>query len=176
MRYLKFVIVNLLLGVILTACAAAPGAPAKPALTPTLCPTPMGAKSEACALNPGATARSTTAALGPVGPQPGATAATMAVQPLNLDQPGDSLLFQVTFASSAADANIDLAKRAVLTTDSGLSVQPVAWKPAAGGGELSFPVRLNGIPLLANAKSITLTIRGASPETPERVFSWPVTH
>ncbi|MEO6043650.1 MAG: hypothetical protein ABIQ47_06990 [Tepidiformaceae bacterium] len=69
----------------------------------------------------------------------------------------------------------DLAKLAVLRTDGGIEVAPIAWDAAKGGhhreGKLSFPATVDGRPLLDElVRGITVIVRDVA--SPERSFRW----
>ena len=98
------------------------------------------------------------------------------VTPLNLDQPADTLDFDVVMDTHSVDLKMDLTALAELTTDSGLSVKPVKWDAPTGGhhvaGILSFPAIIDGAPLLEGAATITLTLLNV--DAPERTFTWQI--
>lgn len=98
------------------------------------------------------------------------------VEPLSLSTPGDTLEFRVTMSTHSVDLSWDLAAQSVLTTDTGLEVAGLSWSGGSGHhveGVLVFPAQpAEGQPLLAGAKTLTLTIRDAGAD--ERVFEWEV--
>lgn len=102
---------------------------------------------------------------------------TVAVTPLNLTNPGETLEFEVGLNTHSVDLSMDLAPMATLTTDTGASVQASQWDAPSGGhhasGKLVFPSVVNGKPFLEGAKELTLTIVGL--DVPERVFWWELT-
>jgi len=99
---------------------------------------------------------------------------TVAVTPLNFEQPGQTLDFQVSLETHSVDLSLDLATVATLTTDTGLVVQALSWGGPKGGhhvsGTLSFPSTQDGKPVMEGAKKLTLTIKDL--DDPERVFIW----
>lgn len=99
---------------------------------------------------------------------------TVDVLPLNLDNPGPMLQFQVTLNTHSVDLSMDLAALSTLSTDTGLSVAAVTWDAPRGGhhvqGILTFPAQVGGVPLLEGATRLTLTLRDL--DVPERVFEW----
>lgn len=101
-------------------------------------------------------------------------AVSVIVTPLNLDEPGQTLEFEVGLETHSVDLSMDLTKLATLTTDTGLSVQATAWDGPRGGhhvsGKLSFPTTNNSASSLKDAKELTLTLRDV--DAPERVFKW----
>lgn len=180
MKYSKIIIIALLATMFLAACSTA-----KPAVkyslaqsTSTGCSTPNAGETGACQINgtPGSTIVPTQG----VGQQPDLTksdaqgAVTVEVTPLNLDQPGDILLFDVSMNTHSVDLSMDLAQLATLTTDTGETIQATLWEAPKGGhhleGKLSFPTTLDGKNLLDGATSITLTINNVDAQS--RIFIW----
>lgn len=102
---------------------------------------------------------------------------TVAVTPLNLDDPGDTLDFEVSMNTHSVDLSMDLAPLAMLTNDTGKTVQATLWDAPRGGhhvnGTLSFPATADGSSLLEGTGTLTLTIREVA--VPERVFVWDLT-
>ena len=98
------------------------------------------------------------------------------VAPLNLDAPDETLAFTVIMDTHSVELSWDLAVQSVLTTDTGLEVAGLNWPVGSGHhveGQLTFPAKTaEGQPLLAGAKTLTLTIRDAGAD--ERVFEWEV--
>ncbi len=96
------------------------------------------------------------------------------VTPLNLDQPGQTLDFQVSMNTHSVDLSMDLATLATLATDAGLQVQAITWDGPLGGhhvsGILSFPATAEGKSLLEGSSELTLTIRSVDAEA--RIFIW----
>ena len=96
------------------------------------------------------------------------------VTPLNLDNPGDTLQFDVSINTHSVDLSMDLATLTTLTTDTGITVQATLWDGAKGGhhveGKLSFPAAQNGKSILDGAKQLTMTIKNV--DAPERTFTW----
>lgn len=104
----------------------------------------------------------------------GQGAVTVKITPLNLDNPGDTLKFDVAMDTHSVDLSMDLATLATLTTDTGLTIQPAKWEAPGGGhhadGTLSFPAMKDGKPILNGAIELTLTISGIDNTT--RKFTW----
>jgi len=104
-------------------------------------------------------------------------AVVVSVTPLNLDQPADSLNFDVSLETHSVDLSMDLAVLSTLTTDNGKSVTPIIWDAPMGGhhvsGTLSFPALSEGASILDGAKTITLTMKDVA--APERIFIWELT-
>ncbi len=101
-------------------------------------------------------------------------AVEVTVTPLNLDQPGESLEFEVGLNTHSVDLSMDLASVSTLTTDTGLSIQGSAWDAQRGGhhvgGKLIFPATVDGKPVLQGAKKLTLTVKNV--DAPQRIFTW----
>jgi len=98
------------------------------------------------------------------------------VEPLNLNDPGDTLDFTVTMDTHSLDLGWDLAALSMLESGSGSQVGATGW-PVGGGhhyaGTLSFPrFEPDGEDLLAGASVLRLIIRGT--DVPERVFTWEI--
>ena len=104
-------------------------------------------------------------------------AVEFSVQPLNLDNPGDSIVFEVSMNTHSVDLRMDLSTLATLSADNGYSVQGVSWDGTLGGhhvsGKLSFPARSDGKSILDGATKLTLSIKNI--DAPERIFSWDLT-
>lgn len=101
-------------------------------------------------------------------------AVTVDVKPENLSKPGDKLIFDVSMNTHSVDLIMDLAQLAVLTTDTGKTIQAIQWDAPRGGhhveGKLSFPTSQDGKNLLDGASSITITIKDV--DVPARTFIW----
>ncbi len=101
-------------------------------------------------------------------------AVTIEVTALNLDNPADSLQFDVSMNTHSVELDMDLVTLATLTTDTGITVQATLWDGPQGGhhveGKLSFPASQSGVSLLDGAKRLTLTIKDV--DAPERMFTW----
>jgi hypothetical protein len=166
-----------LLGLVVTACSASLAAPAGglgPAIG-TVASAERAAATAAPLPSPSATA---TAPL----TQPAVSltrtdvqgAVTVAVTPLNLDNPGDTLDFDVAMNTHSVNLDMDLAGLASLATDTGRAVQASTWQAPSGGhhvdGTLSFPARTDGELLLQGTRQLTLTIRNV--DAAERTFTW----
>lgn len=104
----------------------------------------------------------------------GQGAVTVEIKPENLTTPGDTLIFDISMNTHSVDLSMDLAKLAVLSTDSGKTVQALKWDAPRGGhhvsGKLSFPKTLNGKNLLEGAQVVTVIIKNV--DAPSRTFSW----
>jgi hypothetical protein len=104
-------------------------------------------------------------------------AVVVEVTPLTVDQPGQTLDFQVLMNTHLVDLSMDLATLSVLMTDTGVQVEAVSWDGPPGGhhvsGTLSFPASVAGKDLLEGASQLTLTIRSVDAQT--RVFTWSIT-
>jgi hypothetical protein len=98
------------------------------------------------------------------------------VEPLNLNDSGDTLDFSVSMNTHSMDVGWDLAALATLETDAGVKVGATAWPIGSGhhyGGTLSFPrLAANGADLLDGASALRLTIRDT--DVLERVFTWEI--
>lgn len=101
-------------------------------------------------------------------------AVTVEVTPINLDQPGDTLQFDVAMNTHSVDLSMDLKALATLKTDTGLTIQATNWEAPGGGhhvnGKLSFQTAQSGKFILEGAKQLTLTITGIDNAT--RTFTW----
>ena len=101
-------------------------------------------------------------------------AITVVIVPLDLDQPGETIDFDVSMDTHSVDLSMDLTTLATLSTDTGLSVNGLLWTGGRGGhhvqGTLSFPSSENNLDLLDGASELTLVIRDL--DAPERIFSW----
>ncbi len=96
------------------------------------------------------------------------------VIPLDLNNAGQTLDFEVAMNTHSVNLGMDLAILATLTTDTGRTVRATAWSAPKGGhhvsGQLSFPASVDGTPLLKGAKKLTLTLQNV--DAPERTFTW----
>lgn len=101
-------------------------------------------------------------------------AVSVAVTPLNVDQGGATLDFEVAMNTHSVDLSMDLAGLATLATDAGQTVAAIAWDAPQGGhhvsGVLSFPAGAEGKDLLAGATQLTLSLRDV--DAAERTFTW----
>ena len=99
---------------------------------------------------------------------------TVEVTPADLNNPGETLEFEVGLNTHSVDLSMDLASLATLTTDTGKAVQASQWDAPGGGhhvsGKLIFPAKVEGRPILEGAKKLTLIIKNL--DVPERVLSW----
>lgn len=98
------------------------------------------------------------------------------VTPLNLNEPADTIEFDIVLTTHSIDLSMDLATQATLTTDTGLTVQATLWDAPRGGhhveGKLIFPATVDGKSILDGATKLTLTI--VDVDAPSRVFEWGV--
>lgn len=180
MKYPKIIFAIFLAALLLAACSPAQ-APVQYSMgqsTSTGCLTPAAGKIETCKINgatdPAAVPTQT------VEPQLDLTksdtqgAVSVEVKPENLDKPGDALIFEVSMNNHSVDLGMDLTQLAVLTTDTGKTVQALEWVAPRGGhhvaGKLSFPATLDGRNLLDGASSFTITINNV--DAPTRTFTW----
>lgn len=96
------------------------------------------------------------------------------VTPLNLDQTGESLEFNIVLTTHSIDLSMDLATTATLTTDTGVNVNSTLWDAPRGGhhveGKLIFPATQDGKSILEGARKLTLTITNVDALT--RIFEW----
>jgi hypothetical protein len=103
-------------------------------------------------------------------------AVTMEITPTNLENPGDAVIFDVLMDTHSVDLSMDLAQLAVLSTDTGKTVQATLWDAPRGGhhveGKLTFPSTKDGFDLLDDAKSVTITITNV--DAPTRIFIWSI--
>jgi hypothetical protein len=101
-------------------------------------------------------------------------AVTVEVKSLNLNDPGETLDFEVALNTHSVDLSMDLAALTTLTTDTGKTVPSTRWEAPMGGhhvsGTLSFPASVDGSPVLENASKLTLTI--VNLDVPQRTFEW----
>lgn len=104
----------------------------------------------------------------------GQGAVTVEIQPVNLTSPGDALVFDISMNTHSVDLSMDLAKLAVLSTDTGKTIQAIKWDAPRGGhhvsGKLSFPTTVNGKNIFDGAKVVTVVIKNV--DAPSRTFSW----
>ena len=96
------------------------------------------------------------------------------VTPLNLDQTGESLEFNIVLTTHSIDLSMDLAATATLTTDTAVSINSTLWDAPRGGhhveGKLIFPASQDGKSILEGARKLTLTITEV--DAPTRIFEW----
>jgi hypothetical protein len=104
-------------------------------------------------------------------------AVVFVVEPINLNDSGETLDFNISLNTHSVDVGWDLAALATLETDAGGQVEAIGWPIGSGhhyGGTLSFPrVTADGEDLLAGATVLRLIVRDT--DVPERVFSWELT-
>lgn len=180
MKITKLISMILLTTLLITACAV-PLAGRKSfgkLPTTTSCATPEADNVASCQINPSTS--STVVATEPVSSQPDLTqtdtqgAITVEITPENLDQPGDTLIFDVILDTHSIDLSMDLAQLATLTTDSGTTIQALNWDAPRGGhhvtGKLSFSTSLNGTKVIEGAKSFSIIISNL--DVPTRQFLW----
>ena len=184
MRLVRFFTLAVLLGLALTACGASPSAggdvtqPATPTAQPTA-EEPNRVQATSDITQPPAPTRQPTQAPEPAPAQDLARAddqgaVTLVVTPLNLNNPGETLDFDVAMETHSVDLSMDLAALTTLTTDTGRSVQATRWDAPRGGhhvaGKLSFPANVDGMSLLEGAAKLTLIVRDV--DASERAFVW----
>jgi hypothetical protein len=103
-------------------------------------------------------------------------AVTIVVTPLNLNNPDESLEFEVVMDTHSLELDMDLAPLSTLTADNGLNVGAISWDAPGGGhhvaGKLSFPTTVDGKDLLEGAAVLTISIRDV--DVAERLLSWNV--
>jgi len=102
-------------------------------------------------------------------------AVEVVVKPLDLGKTSQQLKFEVSLNTHSVDLSMDLTALATLTTDTGLTVQALAWDAPKGGhhasGTLTFPVSTaDGKEILDGASKLTLVIKNV--DAPERSFTW----
>lgn len=94
--------------------------------------------------------------------------------PLNLNQTGESLKFNIVLSTHSIDLSMDLAATATLSTDTGATVKSTLWDAPRGGhhveGKLIFPATQDGKSILEGAGKLTLTITNVDALT--RTFEW----
>lgn len=169
----------LLFALALSACSAAQGANPAAALAAET-PPAAGEKSGAApSAAPQGEPGSPTAKPGGDWPegltrQDAQGAIEVAVTPLNLANPGETLDFEVSLNTHSVDLSMDLASLATLRTDTGLTVAASAWEAPRGGhhvsGTLSFPATVEGASLLEGARRLDLTL--ANLDASARIFTW----
>jgi hypothetical protein len=185
---IRFMFFLLFLAFVLVACSPAP-----PAATPDSAqlsssnptPEPIQSSSSIPTPEPANASSSNPTTEPPQAEAPVSTAGDLArldnqgavevsVTPINLDNPEETLIFEVTLNTHSVDLSMDLATLATLSTDTGKSVQAATWDAPRGGhhveGKLSFPASVDGQPLLEGAKTLTLIIKDL--DAPERVLIW----
>jgi ABC-type transport system substrate-binding protein len=96
------------------------------------------------------------------------------VTPLNPGTPADTLEFDIVMNTHSVDLSMDLATLAILTTDTGVTVQATTWDAPLGGhhvsGKLIFPSTKDGKSILEGASKLTITIINL--DALSRVFEW----
>lgn len=104
-------------------------------------------------------------------------AVTVTITPINLENPGETLNFNVSLQTHSVDLSMDVASLSTLITDTGVSAKGISWDGAKGGhhvtGKLSFPASQDGKPVLQGAKTVTITIQNI--DASERTFTWDIT-
>lgn len=99
---------------------------------------------------------------------------TVEVTTEKINSVAGTIEFFVVMNTHSVELNMDLAALASLTTDTGVSVNGMAWDAPREGhhveGILSFPASVNGASVLDGTTQLTLTIRDV--DAAERVFSW----
>lgn len=104
-------------------------------------------------------------------------AVDVAVTPLNLERPGDTLDFQVSLNTHSVDLSFNLAAQAMLRDDRGREVKALTWEGGTGGhhlsGRLTFPIEdASGTVLLGpQTHHLELLLRDVA-GVPQRTFRW----
>ncbi len=180
MRTSKILLMVLIGTLILSACSPLQIIAKTPTSDPesSSCSTPELGKTSSCQFTQSATP--VVVPTQTVNPQPNLTqsdnqgAITVVITPENLENPGDTLIFDVTLDTHSIDLSMDLAQLATLTTDTGATIQALNWDAPRGGhhvkGKLIFPTTLDGKTLFEGA--ITFTIIITNLDVPVRQFSW----
>lgn len=176
-------ILFLLGSLIISACSSQPAQALPIALTPGHggCATPVGGKLTTCKV--GDFANTTPTQESQVTPRPEPPAQTdsqgnitVQITPLNLNNPGDTLDFEVTLDTHSVDLSMDLAPLSTLSNDFNWSVQAIQWDGPRGGhhvtGILSFPAKYDGDSMLVAMAKVTISIKDL--DAPERSFTWPL--
>ena len=134
--------------------------------------TDVAAPEEVNESKPVADTRAEESAFAPILDEQGAV--TVEVGPLNLENPSETLDFEIVLNTHSVDLSMDLAALATLTTDNGKVIQATNWDAPLGGhhvsGTLSFPAQVDGNAVLDGATTITVSI--ADVDAPERIFTW----
>jgi hypothetical protein len=103
-------------------------------------------------------------------------AVVVTVTPVNLENPGETLDFNISMQTHSVELDMDLPSLSTLSTDTGATLQGSVWNGTKGGhhveGTLSFPAPKDSSSLLEGVKVITLKIQNV--DAPERVFSWEI--
>ena len=169
MTSFRFLSLALLLGVALAACSPAlsgGGGSAAQVVPPTAPPAPA-VQANSPAATPAAPAQD-------LARTDGQGAVTVEIIPLDLNNVGQTLDFEVAMNTHSVNLGMDLATLATLTADTGHTVRATGWDAPKGGhhvsGRLSFPASVDGAPLLNGAKKLTLTLQNV--DAPERTFTW----
>lgn len=101
-------------------------------------------------------------------------AVTVEVTGKNPAANSETLDFDVAMNTHSVNLDMDLAKLASLTTNTGISIDALVWTTADSGhhvsGTLSFPGQVNGVSILDGVIEITLTIHNV--DAAERIFTW----
>ena len=111
----------------------------------------------------------------PAGGERASDAGSVTVK-LTWEGPEAGPVFTVVMDTHSIDLDgFDLQKLALLRTDSGVEVAPVAWDAGPGGhhreGKLRFPATVDGRPLLGESvRGIAVIVRDVA--SPERSFEW----
>jgi hypothetical protein len=101
-------------------------------------------------------------------------AVSVEITPVNLNNPDDTLLFDIALNTHSVDLSMDLASLSTLVTDNGLSIPGALWDAPVGGhhvsGVLSFLITESDNSLLTEANQLSLVVRDL--DAAERVFTW----
>lgn len=183
MKFRSGLILFLLGSLIFSACTSQASQALQIALTPGHggCATPVGGKLTTCKVgdfnkpNPTPELQITTRQ-GPPAQNDSQGNITIMITPLNLNNPGDTLDFEVTMDSDSVDLNMDLAPISTLSNDFNWTVQAIQWNGPRGGhhitGKLSFPSKYDGDSMLVAMAKVTISIKDL--DAPERLFTWPL--
>jgi hypothetical protein len=180
MKTLKYISLILFITIFISACRL-PSAFRKSSLKPpafTSCSTPDANAIASCQYNPPVSP--TVLPTEPITFQTELTqtdsqgAITVKITPENIEQPGDTLIFEVIMDTHSVDLSMDLAQLTTLTTDTGKTIQALKWDAPRGGhhvtGKLSFSTLLDGIDIITGVKGFTITIDNL--DVPTRQFIW----
>jgi hypothetical protein len=103
-------------------------------------------------------------------------AVVVTVTPVNLENPGETLDFNISMQTHSVELDMDLPSLSTLSTDTGAALQGSIWNGTKGGhhvkGTLSFSTPKESTSLMEDVKVITLKIQNV--DASERVFSWEV--
>ena len=92
------------------------------------------------------------------------------VLPLNLDQPEDTLHFQVAMNTHWVELDYDLSRLSVLRTSQGDQVLPLRWEGDIGGHHVAGVLYFPAVDL-SEARWVEVEIRDVA-GVPKRIFRW----